>query len=196
MSSARYAPLPNPRTPADAEREMHEAFELDDEDDDDTHSESAPLNKAYKKNEATHGERPQLAVATDGGPATYDFEREYDYDYPPPGSPPDASSARPNDIGNSNGVLPSTPVRPNPARPTFFRRVVGALLPQHYQQIPTEPASQHGVGGGLDNDGVFANVTAKPGRAVQAEDGSVYMVPEETQGQAPPVRIWISASVL
>lgn len=177
---------------------MHEAFELDDEDDDDTHSESAPLNKAYKKNDATHGERPQLAVATDGGPATYDFEREYDYDYPPPGSPPDASSARPNNIGNSNGVLPSTPVRPNPARPTFFRRVVGALLPQHYQAVPTEPASQHGVGGGLDNDGVFANVTAKPGRAVQvqAEDGSVYMVPEETQGQAPPVRIWISASVL
>ncbi|KAJ3559650.1 hypothetical protein NM688_g222 [Phlebia brevispora] len=104
------------------------------------------------------------------------------------GLPPDPSVARPNDYGNSNGVLPETPVRPVLNRPSLFRRVVGVLLPQHYQRVPTDVAASHPVGGGTDNDGVFANVMAKPGRAVtiRNENGDVYMVPEETQNQAPP----------
>lgn len=185
MSYAQYAPLPNPRSaPEDTEREMHEAFQLD-EDEEDNHTESTPL---------THGvsqaERPQISIST---PAAYDFERDYDYDVPPPGSPPDPSAAIPNNYGNTNGVLPGSPVRPEPSRPSIFRRVVGALLPQHYQRLPTEAGPHRAVGGGTMNDGVFANVTAKPGRTrqveVRNEDGSVYMVPEEAQNQAPPVSV-------
>lgn len=184
MPPIEYAPLPNPRSVPDAEREMHEAFQLDD-DDDDNHTESTPLTHGYATAEA---DRPQLSVMT---PATYDFEREYDYDFPPPGSPPDPSAARPNNIGNSNGVLPGSPERPEPIRPSLFRRIAGTLLPQHYQRVPSEAASHRAVGGGIENDGVFANVTAKPVRTVEIhdEDGTVYVVPEDAQNQAPPVSI-------
>lgn len=163
---------------------MHEAFQLDD-DEDDHHLESSPLVQGSAGHIPEEG-RLQLSVAT---PAAYDFEREYDYDFPPPGSPPDPSVVHQNAIGNSNGVLPDSPVRPNPSRPSFFRRIAGALLPQHYQRVPTEAASHRAVGGGMDNDGVFANVMAKPGRTVEVrnDDGSMYMVPEEAQNQAPPV---------
>jgi len=191
MSSARYAPLPNPYSVPDADREMHEAFQLDDDDEDD-HTESTPLTR----NCNSLAERPQLSVATQQG--AYDFERVYDYDYPPPGSPPDPSRARPNNFGNSNGILPSTPVRPVPSRPSLFRRVVGVLLPQHYQRVSTEPASQRRVGGGTDNDGVFANVMAKPGRTVEVrnENGDIFMVPEETQAQAPPTYLEAQADAV
>ncbi|KAI0346172.1 hypothetical protein BDW22DRAFT_1352194 [Trametopsis cervina] len=180
MSSARYAPLPNPSTGPDAEREMNEAFLLE-EDDDDEQLESTPLTRRHDQRE----NRPPLAVATQHG--TYDFEREYDYDYPPPGSPPDPSIARPNNFGNTNGVLPASPVRPVVNRPSIFRRVAGALLPQHYQRVPSESSARR-VGGGIENDGVFANVMAKPARNVEVvgDSGDIHLVPEETQAQAPP----------
>jgi hypothetical protein len=190
MSSARYAPLPNPYNDPAADREMNEAFQLedhddDDDDDDESQSERTPLTKHI----AQASERTQLSVATQ--PEAYDFERDYDYDFPPPGSPPDPSFARPNDFGNSNGVLPGAPVRPPPNRPSIFRRLMGTLLPQQYHPVPTESGSQRRVGGGLQNDGVFANVMAKPVTTrqveVHGENGDVYMVPEETQAQAPPV---------
>jgi hypothetical protein len=179
---ARYATLPNPRSAPDAEREMEEAFGSDDED----HTEeTGPL---------TRDEAPPVAVmhATNNSiPGAYDFEREYDV--PPPGSPPlPSSTARPNDWGNSNGLIPTTqPVQPPAPSPSFFRRVVGSVLPTHYTRVPTEPAQNRTRGGGVENDGVFANVMAKPGRArpVRADDGSVHMVPEEIQKEAPPVRI-------
>jgi hypothetical protein len=47
----------------------------------------------------------------------------------------------------------------------------------------------HGVvGGGTNNDGVFANVTAKPSRLVQlrGDDDDTYLVPEDSQKDAPP----------
>ncbi len=189
MSSARYAPLPNPYNDPDADREMNEAFQLEDDDDEEDHTESTPLTR-HHDSQQQHVERPsQLNVAT--SPAAYDFEREYDYDFPPPGSPPDPSIARPNDYGNSNGVLPSAPAIPPPPtnRPSLFRRAVGALLPQHYQRVPTGPSAHRRLGGGEQNDGVFANVAAKPGRQVEVrgENGDIYMVPEESQTQAPPV---------
>lgn len=195
MSSARYSPLPNPPVVpnSDAEREMNEAFQLDyDEDDEDSTSESAPLTGSHDSTHINHPERP-LPMAATQSPGAYDFEREYDYDYPPPGSPPDPSIARPNNFGNTNGTLPSSPVRPMPNRPSIFRRVAGALLPQHYQRVPSEPRAQRFVGGGIENDGVFANVMAKPGRMVQMrnENGDIYTVPEETQSQAPPVSIFL-----
>ncbi|KAG6861362.1 hypothetical protein C0995_001095 [Termitomyces sp. Mi166 len=164
MSTARYAPL------ASADNELNAAFD----DDEHEHEQCAPLVR-----------QPTSSI-----PGAYDFEREYDF--PPPGSPP-APSARalPNDYGNSNGFLPtSAPARPAPPRPSFFRRAVGALLPSHYIRVPTsDPSSRTIVGAGTENDGVFANVVAKPQRAQPqvAEDGSVFMVPEESsQKDVPP----------
>lgn len=180
MVPPRYAPLPNPRSTEEAEREMDDAFEEDD-------SENTPLNVSYAAPTPTHAR----ARSTPQG--TYNFEHEYEYDFPPPGSPPRPSSvALPNDIGNSNGVLPTDephiPRTDASSRRNFFRRTFGALLPTHYQPLPTQ-VNVPGRGGGLMNDGVFANVMAKPARQVQitGENGEIYMVPEDTQAEAPPV---------
>jgi hypothetical protein len=50
-------------------------------------------------------------------------------------------------------------------------------------------------GGGTDNDGVFANVTAKPAPPVSVvtDNGDIYMVPEETQQEVPPSYLAASA---
>ncbi|GLB40475.1 putative protein of unknown function (DUF2370) [Lyophyllum shimeji] len=190
MSTARYAPVPNQRTDPDAERELHAAFESDSDDEEDTlrtPSESTPLNQPSPD---------PSPDPTSSIPGAYDFERERPYDYPPPGSPPAPSThALPNDYGNSNGLLPTSPVLRNVThpRPSFFRRAVGALLPSHYVRVPTEESSSHPpprpvVGAGIENDGVFANVVAKPqpAQTIEAPDGSIYVVPEESQKEVPP----------
>ncbi|KAH9063900.1 metal homeostatis protein bsd2 [Lactarius vividus] len=182
----RYAPLPNPQTDVDAEREMDDAF---DDDDHDNHGETTPLTLHQPRSPVSAG---QLPLRGDSQPATnaYDFER--DYDYPPPGSPPSVSAlALPNNFGNSNGQLPSSPVVVRAPPQSIFRRAFGALLPQYYQRIRSDGPR----GGGTDNDGVFANVTAKPAPSVSVvtDDGDVHMVPEETQQEAPPSYVAASA---
>lgn len=177
MPTQRYAPLPNPQTDLDAEREMDDAF------DDDDHGETTPLTFNQPRSPISAGQ-PSLRGSSQTVPNAYDFER--DYDHPPPGSPPSFSTqAFPNNYGNSNGHLPTSPVSRSPPQ-SIFRRTFGALLPQHYQPI----SGDRPRGGGTDNDGVFANVTAKPAPPVSvvSDNGDVYMVPEETSQEAPPVR--------
>ena len=180
---AGYVSLPNPRS--NPEREMADAFDLD-EDVNDNHYEATPLSHNSNQPSATgHVFRRETASI----PGAYDFEREYDF--PPPGSPPRPSSrALPNDFGNSNGLLPIAPVQIPKPRVSFFRRTVGAILPTHYTRVPTtEVHSTRLTGGGIENDGVFANVTAKPqpSRVIHTEDGGIYMVPENAEDQTPPV---------
>ena len=195
-----YAPLPGPRyAPEDAQRELDDAFDDDDDDEGQDSSESTPLNRrAPPPRSDSHyhppldGEFPEVLPTPQTVPGGYDFERDYDYDYPPPGSPPGPSTrALPNDIGNSNGFVPTAPpVQPPPPRRSFWRRAAGALLPQHYVRVPTEAPAPRVVGGGTENDGVFANVAAKPSRGVEITDanGDVHIVPEEVQKETPPVR--------
>jgi hypothetical protein len=104
----------------------------------------------------------------------------------------------PNDIGNSNGELPTSPLGTTLPRPSFLRRAVGAILPTHYVRVPTHEPPTGVRGGGIQNDGVFSNVVVKPASSVptQAEDGTIYMVPEETQSTAPPVRLHSFSNVL
>lgn len=85
-------------------------------------------------------------------------------------------------------MIPEEPVRQSFPRPSFFRRALGTVLPTHYAPLPSSDSGIR-VGGGLENDGVFANVTAKPTRArtVTNENGEVHVVPEESAREAPPV---------
>jgi len=169
--SIRYAPLPNSRSNRDAHHEMEAAFD-DSEDEDDQHnnSESQPLNPT-----STSPSTTEVPPAHTNIPGTYDFESA-DYDYPPPGSPPRPSAvALPNDHGNSNGLIPSFSLdssAPVPRR-GWFKRTAAAVLPSHYVQRfgfgSQRPAGA--IGGGTNNDGVFANVTAKPTRSRQIQDG-------------------------
>lgn len=178
---AQYARIPNPNSSHDPERELEAAFELNDDDEQDekpqSRSQLAPID-------TTGGHTRQASTTR---PGAYDFERQ-DYDFPPPGSPPPPTRAIANDYGNSNGLVPTSPVAQPSAGPSFFRRAVGALLPTHYTRVATSDPS-HPVGGGTENDGVFANVMAKPqaGKVVRTDDGNIFVVPEETQKEMPPV---------
>jgi len=151
---------------------------------------SHPLSGRPLQPRPAHSRRQSTAA-----PGTYDFEAD-DYDFPPPGSPPPRDRALPNnDWGNSNGVIPTGPAaRPRSNRGAWVRgpgfewarrvlpgRVADRLIGSRRED------RRRVVGGGIGNDGVFANVTAKPSlpRPIVAEDG-VHVMPEETQKDAPP----------
>lgn len=191
---ARYLPLSNPRSAPDAGREMEDAFDLDNDDEQDAHvaHESTPLTHNNSSPTTTPHDSSSRTETT-ALPGGYDFEREYDF--PPPGSPPAPSSqALPNDFGNSNGLLPTAPIAIPKPRRSLFQRFAGAILPTHYQPVPTEQHSTRPTGGGIENDGVFANVTAKPQapRTVLSANGEVHIVPEDNQKESPPVCFGVS----
>ncbi|KAF7301787.1 hypothetical protein MIND_00744400 [Mycena indigotica] len=178
--SGRYAPLPNNNVDEEGRNEMDAAF--DDSDDED---ENRPLNPTPSSPvAATHVSRASTHI-----PGTYNFE--VDYDMPPPGSPPGPSStALPNEHGNSNGFIPNfasavDSVSRGP-RLGWFKRAATAVLPTHYvQRLGMSGADRNVMG--TNNDGVFANVTAKPTPPVRIQDGdSTYIVPEEVRAEAPP----------
>ncbi|KAH7102283.1 hypothetical protein BKA62DRAFT_110894 [Auriculariales sp. MPI-PUGE-AT-0066] len=182
--TARYTPLAPSR-----DDEMEAAFESDDEGHDDTADEAArrPMlpNSHNHSNSNSQASHVPPTVTTTGG---YNFEQVYDYDYPPPGSPPGPSStALPNSIGNSNGLLPTEPVWRPSANPTFLQRGLRRLFPARYSRLATSDGPALTVGGGSSNDGVFANVTAKPTSArVERTPDGVYVMPEESQKDTPP----------
>lgn len=196
MPSTPYAPLPTQPTQEDADRDLQDAFG-DDDDEEDVLESTRLINQSHHSGGGPplHGNRPQPIHI----PGTYDFERDYDYTMPPPGSPPRPSAtALPNDFGNTNGFVPTSPIATplrsghgNRGFSVFFRKAVGSILPTHYQTLPTESPTPRVIGGGIQNDGVFANVMAKPVRSARtlAEDGSAFLAPETVQSQAPPVRI-------
>lgn len=156
--SHRYTPLPNPghgqSSNHDREAEMEAAFDGSDDEEENV-TESQPLV-------------PQLSSSQSAQPNSrlYNFEN-VDYDYPPPGSPPPPSAtALPNSIGNTNGFIPTVSSHAqnrNPHR-LWFQKAAVTVLPSAISSRlgftsgrPTGP-----VGGGTNNDGVFANITAKP----------------------------------
>jgi len=166
---------------------MEDAFDLNNEHQDDEEHEDTETTPLTNVNQSQQTEPSSSGGQSSVLPvSTYDFER---YDFPPPGSPPRPSSrALPNDHGNSNGLLPTSPaVRPQ-LRQSIFRRFTGALFSSQYQPVATDSHHTQPTGGGTD--GVFANVVAKPlpARTVVSDSGEVHIVPEETQKDAPPVR--------
>jgi hypothetical protein len=192
MPSTPYAPLPIQPTQGDADRDLEDAFAEDDDEEDALESTRLVNRHLQPSADPSHANRPQPIQI----PGAYDFERDYDYTAPPPGSPPRPSAtALPNDHGNTNGLIPTSPAI-SPLRlgqgtgrfSGFFQRAVGSILPTHYQTLPTQSPTPRIVGGGIQNDGVFANVMAKPvssARTVTA-DGDVFLAPETTQAQPPP----------
>ncbi|KAI0352905.1 hypothetical protein OH77DRAFT_1408179 [Trametes cingulata] len=208
---ARYAPLPNPHADLDAINEMEAAFD-DSDDDDDHHPQPVTARNGYQSLPNAEPERPSdfhddsshsvAAGEQRAAPAlgAYDFENvDFDYIRPPPGSPPGPSArALPNEFGNTNGYVPTFSQLTTDATPSsssrrgagWFRRTAQAVLPSHYVQRLglAGPERPHGpIGGGTANDGVFANVTAKPSRGIRIQEGDeVFIVPEEVQKEVPP----------
>lgn len=173
----RYTPLLNPAAHPLADNELEAAFDdSDDEHEKDPHSNST--NNGYRPLSNVEPE-PHRPVPL--APGSYDFENvDYDYTGPPPGEPPGPSArALPNEYGNSNGLVPSfSSVDTDAARRgNWFRRAATAILPSHYvQRLGLSPQVPTGaIGGGVSNDGVFANVTAKPSRPVRIQEGTDHL---------------------
>ena len=181
-SNARYAPIPNPHTDPNAQDEMEAAFlESDDEDEHDqplmrpqnTRNGYSSLPNADP--EAAPSPSREHARSASG---TYDFERvDYDSDWarPPPGSPPASTQFfEVGANGNSNGLIPDfSSVARDAGRRTggWARRILPARVAE---RLGMGPAHVEGaVGGGTSNDGVFANVTAKPSRPARVTEGTL-----------------------
>ena len=143
----------------------------------------SPLHAAPTTTTASHARGRSTGAPADG---TYDFENvDYDADWtsrPPPGSPPsptDALRTFRESQGNSNGLIPdfSDATRESSQRFGHHQTAGGWLrniVPEGVARrlgMSRESGSAPVVGSGLGNDGVFANVTAKPSRAVRIQDG-------------------------
>ncbi|EKM59104.1 uncharacterized protein PHACADRAFT_249326 [Phanerochaete carnosa HHB-10118-sp] len=195
-SNVRYAPIPNPRTGPNVQDEMEAAFlESDDEDehDDRSHIRAPGMTRnGYSSLPNVEPDTLSSPSREPGAPQAYDFERaDYGEDWarPPPGSPPASTQFfQVQTQGNSNGVIPDFT-----AAARYAQRSTGGwarrVLPQRVaERLGLGSSHVEGVvGGGTLNDGVFANVTAKPSRPVRATEGdNTYLVPEESQKDAPP----------
>ena len=188
---ARYTQLPTQTS----EEEMEAAFDNSDSDgeaDDERNTSSRPLLADHIRSIPSHPLDPSNGRHTPlqtspSNPTSGVYDFEYDYAMlPPPGSPPQPSAlALPNAYGNSNGLIPSSSSISTVQRPGIFQRALGAILPTHYVHDRR--------GGGRGNDGVFVNVVAKPGGPAPvrgaADSEGPYWVPEESQKEAPPVRV-------
>ncbi|KAI0092616.1 hypothetical protein BDY19DRAFT_990326 [Irpex rosettiformis] len=163
-------------------------------------AEQSPISPLHTTTGTTTGSHPRTRSTSAPTDGTYDFENvDYDADWtlrPPPGSPPsptDALRTFRESQGNSNGLIPDFS---DAARQLsqhrkraggWLRNMVPEGVARRLGMAREEGGSPPVVGGGLGNDGVFANVTAKPSRAVRVQDGdNIYLVPEETQKDAPP----------
>jgi hypothetical protein len=187
MPRARYEPIPSAQEAVEAaERQMEDAFDISDDEDD--HTDNAAETRPMIPQPTRPVDRSSNSH-TNANNNLYDFE--YDYTMPPPGSPPRPSAlAIPDNVfGNTNGLLPEANSIPSSfPRPNWVQRNLGSWLPERFA-----PKHNRVVGSGLGNDGVFANVTAKPSTNMatdsnRAEQGSssAHVVPEFEQKDAPP----------
>ena len=161
--SARYAPIPNPRTDPDTNPELDAAFDDSDDDDDD---ESRPLNSHRPPSPRSSVDHSINTVLT------YDFNTPVaDWDQPPPGSPPPATPhALPNSIGNSNGIVPTSMPDMSPHKHSTWWGRATAFFPWSNQS--TTSTRTRVMGGGAINDGVFSNVSAKPATSgIRVQEG-------------------------
>lgn len=191
--SNRYVRVSNQpdRRSQEIDDEVQAAFDYreDDDDEDNDSSESRPLNPNARQGGQPAPIPPPIQAPSYHSQGGYNFD-SVDYDFPPPGSPPPLSAtAFPNEIGNSNGYVPVFDGRePQAPQQPWYRRATN-VLPQGVRDRlglgSSRPAGP--VGGGINNDGVFANVVAKPTRPVRVQNGDeAYVVPEDSQSEAPP----------
>ncbi|KAG8820230.1 hypothetical protein FRC19_009035 [Serendipita sp. 401] len=158
MRQRQYAALP---VYDHEEDQLEQAFAgSDNEDDGNNARDIRPLltPSVYGPRTGSRTPRTVNRVTEDGH---YNFEYEYG---PPPGSPP-RDLAVPNHWGNTNGVLISQPINYDfNSQGNWFSRTWRSLLDRNHRETPGKR-----VGGGTDNDGVFANLSSRPIRTESSQ---------------------------
>jgi hypothetical protein len=192
MPRRQYAAVPE-HDPED--NELEQAFGISDDEDAgrDAHDHTPLLPPTEEQ-----GEPSPLPVQT---PRTVHSQRtingryNFEYDFPPPGSPP-LDRAGPNHWGNTNGVVVSDPINYNfhSSQGNWFSRAWRSLRGGNGRGIDASTT----LGGGTNNDGVFANLSSRPTsnrpanasrNAAQQEDvevESIFHAPEMARDDAPP----------
>ena len=191
MPRRQYAPVPSSQGDAeDADRQIEDAFDISDEDHDEGQNhDNTPLLARHADAEARTPHTSRTPITR---PTTSAGLCNFDYDFPPSGSPP-ADLAIPNSWGNTNGVIVSNPVNYNHnAQGSWvtrvWRRVVGGR-----QGVDPDVGR---IGGGTNNDGVFSNLSSRPTARINrpstvAQNGaeadeSIFHAPELARDDAPP----------
>jgi hypothetical protein len=181
----RYAALP---VQDDEDQELNRAFNVSDDEDENAPDHTPLLARGQRS--PGHTGTPQTAShrrTTDG---RYNFE----YDFPPPGSPP-REFAGPNHWGNTNGIVVSQPVNYDPnSNRSWISRTWATLTGRAGRGTQ---AVAHSIGGGTRNDGVFFNLSSRPtinrpevpaatSQTPPADPDSVFHAPEIAREDAPP----------
>ncbi|PVG03623.1 hypothetical protein CPB86DRAFT_810696 [Serendipita vermifera] len=192
MPRRQYAAVPSNDVD---DNELEQAFAISDDEDAgrETHDRTPLLPPTEEQ-----GEQSPLPVQT---PRTVQNQRtingryNFDYDFPPPGSPP-TDRAGTNHWGNTNGVVVSGPINYNfhSSQGNWFSRAWRSLRGGNSRGI--EPSGR--IGGGINNDGVFANLSSRPTNARRAnatsnaaqqddvEIETIFHAPEMARDDAPP----------
>lgn len=192
----RYAPLP---VNDDNDAELNRAFENSDDDDDGDHDhDHTPLLPRPIVTQRSPPPAPTPRTAFQ--PRTIDGRYNFEYDFPPPGSPP-REFAGPNHWGNTNGVVVSGPINYDPESSNGWLSRAWTTLTgarNRGREIPAHP-----IGSGISNDGVFSNLSSRPtvarptdststnAQAGTAEPDSIFHAPEVAPEDAPP-SYWVS----
>jgi hypothetical protein len=165
----RYAPLP---VHDNEDQELNRAFNVEDDEDENAPDHTPLLARGQPS--PGQARTPQTASHQ----RTIDGRYNFEYDFPPPGSPP-RELAGPNHWGNSNGVVVPGPVQydPNSNRRNWISRTWATLTGRAGRE--TQPVG-HSIGGGTSNDGVFFNLSSRPTRPTITE-------PPAATSQTPPV---------
>jgi len=191
MPRRQYAPVAASQGDADdADRQIEEAFDIGDEDHDDQTHDHTPL---LARHDAAEGRTPRTSrTPVTNRPITSNGLYNFEYDFPPPGSPP-TNLAIANTWGNTNGVVITEPVNYHPSsRGNWFTRAWRTLTGTGRQAVPEGSR----IGGGTSNDGVFSNLSSRPiarsARPAAARTGgdsaddSIFYAPELARDDAPP----------
>lgn len=190
LMSRQYIPLPNPLH-GDPDHELEEAFAgSDDEDENDNRNVNRPLlSSSTRSQQVVEATRTPI---TSSHQPTVDGRYNFDYDFPPAGNPPTHFAAE-NHWGNTNGQVPTFPsdITPNSSQQGWLSR--GWKL---VKALRRPSPSGRLVGGGMENDGVFGNVSARPTLSRPAppvpsgQSDTIFHAPETEQDEAPPVCLY------
>ncbi|CAG7848442.1 SubName: Full=Related to metal homeostasis protein {ECO:0000313/EMBL:CCA71227.1} [Serendipita indica DSM 11827] len=183
-------------------RRQYAAVPAQDTDEDQLEQAFAASDDEHDEHDGNNAARPLLTPSVYGPRSshtprttrtTVDGSYNFEYDYPPPPGSPPREFAIANHWGNTNGILVTEPVHYDPKRQgNWFTRTWRSVTGRGRRGTP--PVGTYG--GGINNDGVFANISSRPTgtrsqqrageNRAENETDTIYHAPELAPNDAPP----------